>query len=184
MAQLKESLTKFTKANYTKVKRSTDTHSESLAIAVSELERLINMYKDNHAPQTARLLRDSMDHWIRRYHGYVIEGGIGAHYTEVGVGIKNCIFEHVIPAAKVRDMLIQGVLTTAQALNTPTCFISQLNDQLLREHKRVSSSPDYWQFFKRYDVFDTNTKFQTHNGKEININKWTLQDHFKLFGIV
>jgi hypothetical protein len=184
MAQLKESLTKFTKANYTKVKRSTDTHSESLAIAVSELERLINMYKGNHAPQTARLIRDSIDHWIRRYHGYVIEGGIGAHYSQTGVDLKNCIFEHVIPAAKVRDMLIQGVLTTAQALNTPTCFISKENDQLLRKHKRVSSSPDYWQFFRRYDVFNNNVKFQTHNGQAISISTWTLQDHFNLFGIV
>ena len=135
---LKESLSNFTKATYTKVFRSDATHAESLVLTVVELNRLVELYKGNHTPQTARLLRDSMDHWIRRYHGYVIEGGIGAHYTEVGVDIKNCIFEHVIPAAKVRDMLIQGVLTTTQALNTPTCFISQLNDQLLREHKRVS----------------------------------------------
>jgi hypothetical protein len=182
--KLKESLDKFTKANYIKVKRSEATHSESLTIAVAELDRLVNLYKNEHTPQSARLLRDSMDHWIRRYHGYVIEGGIGAHYTEVGVDIKNCIFEHVIPAAKVRDMLIQGVLTTAQALNTPTCFISKKNDQLLRKHKRVSSSPDYWQFFRRYDVFNNNVKFQTHNGQAISISTWTLQDHFKLFGIV
>jgi len=182
---LKESLSKFTKADYAKVKRSNITHAESLIIAVDELDRLVERYNRNeHTAQTGRLLRDSMDHWIRRYHGYVIEGGIGAHYTEVGVDLKNCIFEHVIPAAKVRDMLIQGILTTAQALNTPTCFISKSNDRLLREHKRVSSSPDYWQFFKRYNVFDTTTKFTTHTGKEIDINKWTLQDHFNLFGIV
>ena len=181
--KLKESLDKFTKANYIKVKRSEATHSESLTIAVAELDRLVNLYKSEHTPQSARLLRDSMDHWIRRYHGYVIEGGIGAHYTEVGVDIKNCIFEHVIPAAKVRDMLIQGVLTTAQALNTPTCFISKSNDELLRKHKRVSSSPDYWQFFRRYDVFDTDTQFWTHNGQPIDRNTWTLQDHFTFFKI-
>jgi hypothetical protein len=182
--KLKEHLDKFTKANYIKVKRSQDTHAESLNIAVAELDRLVKLYKSEHTPQSARLLRDSMDHWIRRYHSYVIQGGIGAHYSQVDVDLKNCIFEHVIPAAKVRDMLIQGVLTTAQALNTPTCFISKKNDQLLREHKRVSSSPDYWQFFTRYDVFNNNEKFQTHNGQAISISTWTLQDHFTLFGIV
>jgi len=181
---LQESLGRFVKAKYTKVTRSAITHSESLIIAVDELDRLVERYRrDEHTPQTGRLLRDSMDHWIRRYHGYVIEGGIGAHYTEVGVDLKNCIFEHVIPAAKVRDMLIQGVLTTAQALNTPTCFISKANDQLLREHKRVSSSPDYWHFFRRYDVFGPNTQFNTHTGQDVNINIWTLQDHFDFFGI-
>lgn len=184
MEQLKESLDRFTKANYTKVKRSEATHAESLTIAVVELDRLVALYKGKHTAQTARLLRDSMDHWIRRYHGYVIEGGIGAHYKQVGEDTRACIFEHVIPAAKVRDMLIQGVLTPTQALNTPTCFISKKNDQLLREHKRVSSSPNYWQFFKRYDVFASNVKFQTHNNQAIDINTWTLQDHFKLFGIL
>ena len=181
--KLKENLDKFIKADYTKVKRDQLTHADSFIIAVTELDRLIALYKDKHSPQTARLLRDSMDHWIRRYHGYVIEGGIGAHYRQTGVDLKNCIFEHVIPAAKVRDMLIQGVLTTAQALNTPTCFISKENDQLLREHKRVSSSPDYWQFFRRYDVFNNNVKFQTHNGRAISISTWTLQDHFEYFNI-
>jgi len=177
---LQESLNRFTKPKYTKVKRSANTHSESLVITVAELKRLVEMYKNKHTPQTARLLRDSIDHWIRRYHGYVIEGGIGAHYSEVGVDLKNCIFEHVIPAAKVRDMLIQEVLTPEQALNTPTCFISKTNDQLLREHKRVSSSPDYWNFFKRYDIFD-NVKFWTYNGVSIDQTTWTLEDHFNFF---
>ena len=180
---LQESLDKFTKDDYTKVKRSEATHAESLTIAVAELDRLVALYKNDHTPQTARLLRDSMDHWIRRYHGYVIRGGIGAHYTQIGVDPKKCIFEHVIPAAKVRDMLIQGVLTTAQALNTPTCFISKKNDQLLRKHKRTSSSPTYWKFFERYDIFDQNTKFTTYNGQMIDCSRWTLQDHFNMFGI-
>lgn len=180
---LKESLDRFTKAQYTKVKRSASTHAESLTIAVAELDRLVALYKGDHTAQTARLLRDSMDHWIRRYHGYVIEGGIGAHYSEVGVDPDHCIFEHVIPAAKVRDMLIQGVLTTAQALNTPTCFISPGNDQLLRKHQRVSSSPDYWQFFRRYDVFADHVKFQTHDGQPIDCAQWTLADHFNFFKV-
>jgi len=177
---LRKSLNQFTKPAYTKVKRSASTHNESLVIAVAELERLVKLYKNDNPPQTARLLRDSMDHWIRRYHGYVIEGGIGAHYSEVGVDLKNCIFEHVIPAAKVRDMLIQGVLTPAQALNTPTCFISKKNDQLLREHKRVSSSPDHWIFFKRYDIFD-NVEFWTYNSVSVDQTTWTLEDHFNFF---
>lgn len=181
--KLKENLDKFTKADYTKVRRDQLTHADSFIIAVTELDRLIALIKNKNSPQTARLLRDSMDHWIRRYHGYVIKGGIGSHYTEVGIDPNNSIFEHVIPAAKVRDMLIQGVLTTAQALNTPTCFISKENDQLLREHNRVSSSPDYWQFFRRYDVFNNNVKFQTHNGQAISISTWTLQDHFEYFNI-
>jgi hypothetical protein len=176
---LKESVQNFVKAKYTKVRRTSLTHKESLVIAVSELNRLIELYKGKHTPQTARLLRDSMDHWIRRYHGYVIEGGIGAHYREVGVDLKKCIFEHVIPAAKARDMMITGVLTPEQALNVPTCFISQHNDEILRKTGRVSSSPNYWEFFERYDVFKG--CFETYDGTIIDCNKWTLEDHFNYF---
>ena len=180
---LEQSLDRFTLADHPRVKRSASTHTESLTIAVAELDRLVALYKNEHTPQTARLLRDSMDHWVRRYHGYVIGGGIRSHYRESGVDLKNCIFEHVIPAAKVRDMLIQGILTTAQALNTPTCFISKPNDQLLRKHQRVSSSPDYWRFFRRYDVFASDTVFVTHDGQVIDRDTWTLQDHYDYFGI-
>ena len=93
------------------------------------------------------------------------------------------MFEHVIPAAKVRDMLLAGVLTVKQALNTPTCLISKRNDDILREEGHVSSSPDYWNFFRRYDVFD-DTKFVTYNGENIrSLETWTLEDHYNFFNI-
>jgi hypothetical protein len=89
----------------------------------------------------------------------------------------------VIPAAKVRDMLLQGVLTVNQALNTPTCLISKRNDEILREEGHVSSSPDYWNFFKRYEMFDE-AKFVTYIGEEIsNPSDWTLGKHFEYFKI-
>ena len=46
---LKESLDRFTKADYTKVRRSKDTDAESLTIAVAELDRLVALYKNDHA---------------------------------------------------------------------------------------------------------------------------------------
>lgn len=174
---LKKLIENFEEFTYDRVKRSEETHAESLVIAKSELERLVKLNKKTKTPQTARLIRDSMDHWIRRYHGYVIQGGIGAHYIQQDVDLNNCIFEHVIPAARVRDMFIQGILTADQALNTPTCFISKENDKILRKNGLVSSSPDFWLFFERYDVFD-DTQFFTYTGQLVPVKTWTLEDHF------
>jgi len=185
MADLKILVESFAPVTYSRVQRGDQAYRETYDLTVAELERLVKMYKAlTTVGQTARLLRDSMDHWIRRYHGYAIEGSIGAHYTEVGVDKANCVFEHVIPAAKVRDMLLQGILTVRQALNTPTCLISNRNDNILREEGHVSSSPDYWHFFDRYAVFD-DARFTTYNGTSVdNPHKWTLGRHFDFFGIV
>lgn len=139
MSNLQKLVEGFTPVTYSRVQRGDKAYKETYELTVSELERLVKEYKKlQQVGQTARLIRDSIDHWIRRYHGYAIEGSIGAHYKEVGVDLGNCVFEHVIPAAKVRDMLLQGILTVKQALNTPTCLISKRNDEILREEGHVS----------------------------------------------
>lgn len=184
MSNLKQLVEGFVPVTYSRVQRGDTAYRETYELTVGELERLVTEYKKiQTVGQTARLLRDSIDHWIRRYHGYAIEGSIGSHYIEVGVDRANCVFEHVIPAAKVRDMLLAGVLTVKQALNTPTCLISKRNDEILREEGHVSSSPDYWYFFKRYDVFD-DAQFVTYNGQAVkDLSKWTLGDHYKFFNV-
>lgn len=184
MANLKTLVESFAPVTYSRVQRGDQAYRETYDLTVTELERLVTMYKElKTVGQTARLVRDSIDHWIRRYHGYAIEGSIGAHYVEVGVDRSSCVFEHVIPAAKVRDMLLQGILTVRQALNTPTCLISTRNDSILREEGHVSSSPDYWHFFDRYAVFD-DARFTTYNGTSVdNPHEWTLGKHFEFFGI-
>ena len=184
MSNLKSLIESFEPVAYSRVQRGDKAYKETYELTVTELERLVTNYKElQSVGQTARLIRDAIDHWIRRYHGYAIEGSIGSHYIEVGVDKANCVFEHVIPAAKVRDMLLQSVLTVKQALNTPTCLISKRNDDILREEGHVSSSPDYWNFFKRYSVFD-DTSFVTYNGQEIkNIESWNLEDHYRFFNI-
>ncbi len=184
MSNLKTLIEGFAPVTYSRVQRGEQAYKETYDLTVSELERLVGTYQHlAQVGQTARLIRDSIDHWIRRYHGYAIEGSIGSHYVQVGVDKNRCVFEHVIPAAKVRDMLLQGRLTVRQALNTPTCLISTRNDDILREEGHVSSSPDYWHFFDRYAVFD-DAKFTTYNGQSIDDpHTWTLEKHFEFFGI-
>lgn len=164
------------------VKRNEKSYKQCLDFTHYELERLLSMYSGVlEEDMTARLIRDSIDHHIRRYHGYAIEGNIGSHYREIGVVEKDSIFEHVIPASSVRDMLIEGRLTINQSLNTPTCLIKKSNDKILTNNGLVKSSPDNWKFFKRYNVL--NSTFTTFNGKPIN-SEWTLEDHFKFFNVV
>jgi hypothetical protein len=178
---LKQLVESYQPTKYKQVRRGDESYKSTLDLTERELARLVSLYSHQQTLQEQRLIRDAIDHWLRRYHGYAIEGSIGSHYIEQGVDVQSCIFEHVIPASKVRDMLLQGILTINQAMNTPTCLISSDNDKLLRKHGHVSSSPDYWNFFNRYAVLDS--IFVTHDGKEIN-SDWNLQKHYKYFGIV
>jgi len=173
----------FGEADYGRVTRNESAYAETLELTVSEINRLTVMYKAGGGMQHLRLLRDSIDHWIRRYHGYTIGGGIGSHYIQVGVNPRDCIFEHIIPASKIRDMMLAGVLTVPQALNAPTCLISKDNDEVLRRAGHVSTSPSYWHFFDRYNVLTGNT-FSVYNGPTVaNLHGWTLDKHYQHFGV-
>ena len=92
------------------------------------------------------------------------------------------MFEHVIPASEIRDMLIEEKITVNQALNAPTCLISKADDVILRKSGLGSSSPSRWFFFRRYQVL--NSKFDTYNGQSVNLDNWTLEDHYRFFDIV
>lgn len=184
MSNFKKLIESFVKRAYKRVKRDEYAYKQTEELITEELERYLTKYKACLAEdQEARLLRDYMDFSVRRYHGYCIEGKIGAHYRQGGVDEKNCIFEHILPANIVVAMLIEGRLTIKQALNTPTCLINKSDDVILRESGLGSSSPDNWFFFRRYKIL--NSKFKTYNGQLIdNIDNFSLEDHYKLFGIV
>jgi len=173
----------FRKKAYKRVQRNDYSYKQTDDFTVSELVRLLDKYLAKiDEDQEARLIRDAMEHHIRRYHDYVIEGKIGAHYRQVGVDENNCIFEHVMPVNHIVAMLIEERLTINQALNTPTCLINKDDDVVLRKSGRGSSSPNPYYFFRRYSVL--NSKFRTYNGQAIDdLENFNLDNHFTLFGI-
>jgi hypothetical protein len=184
MQQLQTLVEGYRQKTYRRVQRNDLSYQQTWDYISAELEHKVALYREQFEEnQTARLIRDSIDHLIRRYHGYCIEGSIGSHYREQGVVHKDCVFEHVIPASSVRDMLIEGRLTVRQALNTPTCLIKKSSDKILSKSGLVSTSPDNYFFFKRYSVL--NSEFITYNGETVdNLDSWSLEDHYRLFNIV
>jgi hypothetical protein len=86
----------------------------------------------------------------------------------------------LIPAAKVRDLLLAKVITVTQALNVPTVKLSRAKHVLLNEAGWSSATPDMWLPFRRYSrVFSAG--FETHDGTVIDPETWTLERHFDYF---
>ena len=136
LEQLKEAVEGFEEINYRQVMvaRNQNSYNITTDFVSTEVARLIEMYQGlTTLDQRARLIRDGIDLYLRRGHGYNISGSIGAHYRQVGVDPNKNVFEHMIPQARVRDQLIQNRISITMAMNAPTCLISPENDALINK---------------------------------------------------
>jgi hypothetical protein len=82
-------------------------------------------------------------------------------------------------------MLIDGVVTINQALNVPTCRSSRENNKMLNDKGLHDHNTEPYYPFRRYIAGMTGPfELETYNGQPIlDLNTWTLDDHFKQFNI-
>ena len=179
---LKESLEKFVAPVYGKTARTPETYQTVADYTGRSIETLVRDYAfvENNQ-QLLREIRNGIDYHLRRYHEYCIQqrDGMKAHYHEVGAD-DECDFEHLIPAARIRDLLLAGAINVTQALNAPTVRLSRTKHHWLKDAGWASKTPDMWLPFTRYaNVFVA--EFQTFDGTAIDQATWTLDDHYKYF---
>lgn len=165
---------------YGRTPRNAESYRATYLYCFNRLSEILTIYRNStNDQQTLRLVRDDMDNLLRRYHGYAIKENIGAHYREVGVD-TSADFEHLIPAARIRDMMIAGVITIDQALNCPTVTLSRVKHHALKEAGWASHTPDVWRPFRRYtQVFSA--EFETYDGRPVDAEIWTLENHYEYF---
>lgn len=180
---LKERVLAFAQKKPTPVKRGGASYDATYKFCVRGLKLCVWTYRRLKVEdQTARLIRDVMDFLLRRYHGYAIKENIGAHYYEKGLphGAKT-EFEHVIPAAVARDLLLYDRLTIDEALNIPTCRLSASKHKKLNSTRLGSTTPDIYWFWQRYQSLGI--QLETHDGTAVDTATWNLDSHYKHFGI-
>jgi len=180
---LKERVLAFAQKKPTPVKRGGASYDATYKFCVRGLKLCVWTYRRLKVEdQTARLIRDVMDFLLRRYHGYAIKENIGAHYYEKGLphGAKT-EFEHVIPAAVARDLLLYDRLTIDEALNIPTCRLSASKHKKLNSTRLGSTTPDIYWFWQRYQSLGI--QVETHDGTAVDTVTWNLDSHYKHFGI-
>lgn len=164
--------------NYPKVKRTPDTYKAVYNYCKKHIILSVKDYSTETDPQIKREIRNTIDYYLRRYHQYCIKEKIGAHYIEIGA--KDTDFEHLIPASIIRDMVIEDRITIDEALNAPTVKLSKINHINLKKSGWGNKTPNINKPFDRYNsVF--NSEFEIHDGTKIDINNWTLEDHFNYF---
>ena len=183
MIVLKENLEKFIPPVYGKTKRTVSTYKTVADYCKKNLSRLITEYKSiENDQQLLREIRNDIDNYLRRYHEYCIKqrDNMDAHYREINPD-ADTDFEHLIPASRVRDLLLAGSIDIEQALNCPTVQLSRSKHKELREAGWGSHTPSMWFPFKRYFQVFPDIHYETFDGISIDPDKWTLQDHFDYF---
>jgi len=179
---LQESLEQFIAPVYGKTQRTPETYRTVARHCSKHISRLIEEYAEvENDQQLLREIRNDIDYYLRRYHEYCIEqrDGMKAHYHEIGAD-DTCDFEHLIPASRIRDLLLARAITVEQALNAPTVRLSRAKHMALKDAGWASKTPNMWLPFKRYsNVFEA--KYETFDGTAIDPNAWTLEDHFSYF---
>ena len=179
---LKESLDQFTAPVYGKTRRTADTYRTVADYCRRNLVRLVVEYHAvENDQQLLREIRNDIDTYLRRYHEYCIQqrDGMKAHYHEVDAD-EDCDFEHLIPAARIRNLLLVSSISVEQALNAPTVRLSRSKHAALKDAGWASNTPDMWLPFRRYtQVFDAT--YETHDGTAIDPDTWTLEQHFDYF---
>jgi len=179
---LKESLNNFIAPVYGKTQRTPDTYRTVAEYCTNNLNRLVQDYATVvNDQQMLREIRNDIDTYLRRYHEYCIQqrDGMLAHYHEIGAD-DDCDFEHLIPAARIRDLLLAGAITVEQALNAPTVRLSRAKHMALKDAGWASKTPDMWLPFRRYSsVFSA--EYATHDGTAVDPLTWTLEKHYNYF---
>ena len=179
---LKESLESFVQPVYGKTQRSTSTYQTVAAHCSKHIaDSVVEYHIIGNNQQLLREIRNDIDYHLRRYHEYCIQqrDGMKAHYHEVGAD-EDCDFEHLIPAARIRDLLLASAITVEQALNVPTVRLSRAKHKALKDAGWASKTPNMWLPFLRYtNVFDAT--YQTHDSTTIDPLTWTLEKHYEYF---
>lgn len=178
----KQLLEDFVAPVYTKTQRNAEAYETTAKYVTESIAALREKYiQTQNNQQRQRLIRDDIDNALRRYHEYCIQqrDGMKAHYHEVGAD-DDCDFEHLIPASRIRDLLLRNVITIEQALNAPTVRLSRTKHHSLKDAGWASKTPDMWLPFRRYtNVFSA--EYQTYDGTVINPETWTLERHYEYF---
>ncbi len=179
---LQESLASFVTPIYGKTSRSIETYRTVADYCKTNLSRLIAEYHAvQNNQQLLREIRNGIDDHIVRYHEYCIKErkDVGAHYYEIGVDAE-CEFEHLIPKARIRDLLLSHKITVEQALNAPTVVLSRAKHRALKDAGWAAKTPDMWRPFRRYGQVFT-AQYQTYDGTAIDPETWTLEQHYAYF---
>ena len=150
--------------------------------ALSELAEHIDhmkqdLFDDRWSQGTKKHIKTSLVLYVRSMQKQLAP--MGYHYRADGIEGKQHL-EHVIPQNRIINAYLHGLITAEQALQMPLCMISDSDKHILEGDWQQSGN---WEFpFRRYKLAGFTKKIYSVSGIEINVNNYSLGDHFNMIG--
>ena len=152
----------------------------SLKFIKIEVERLKGMLakklSSNERYETYKILNRT----IRRAQD-IYKDIYNIHYIEKFEEESRRVKEHVVPQNLLTDAYLEGHLTFEIMIGMPLVDLSEASDQLIAGKGLAKLNSNWMYPFRRYRVAGIEENIYTPSGNKINFQKWSLEDHFKLY---
>jgi len=151
--------------------------------ALSELAEYIDhmkqdLFDEKWSQGTKKHIKTSLVLYVRSMQKQLAP--MGYHYKADSIEGKQHL-EHVIPQNRIINAYLHGLITAEQALQMPLCMISDSDKHILEGDWQQSGN---WQYpFRRYVSAGYTKTIRSVNGREIDMNNYTLEGHFKMLGV-
>jgi len=152
--------------------------------AIAELADYIDhmkqdLFDDKWSQATKKHIKTSLVLYIRSMQKQLAP--MGYHYRADNIEGKQHL-EHVIPQNRIINAYLHGLITASQALQMPLCMISDSDKHILEGDWQQSGN---WQYpFRRYISAGYMRGILSVTGKKIDLQNHTLDDHFRMLGVV
>ena len=104
-----------------------------------------------------------------------------AHYWTSDANDGKSHLEHPIPQNKILQAYVENKITATEAIHMPLCLITDSDKHILEGEWQYNAT---WQYpFKRYKLAGFNKEIKNLRGENIDLDLWSIEDHFKMLGV-
>tara|TARA_R100000027_G_scaffold939_1_gene1045 strand:- start:1852 stop:2388 length:537 start_codon:yes stop_codon:yes gene_type:complete len=138
------------------------------------------LFEDKWSTATKKHIKTSLALYIRTMQKQLAPNG--AHYKVATQLSHKEHLEHPIPQIKIITAYLHDKLTAQQVLQMPLCVIDDSDKHIFEGEWQTMAT---WKHpFMRYKLAGYDRTIKNVRGEIIDFSTWTLEDHFKMLGVV
>ena len=138
-----------------------------------------DLFDDRWSQATKKHIKTSLVLYIRSMQKQLAP--MGYHYKAQDMDGKQHL-EHVIPQNKIVTAYLHDKIPAQMVLQMPLCLIDDADKHILEGDWQQAGN---WEYpFRRYKLAGYTKTIRDVRGKVVDLETYTIQDHFKMLGVV
>ena len=138
-----------------------------------------DLFDDRWSQATKKHIKTSLVLYIRSMQKQLAP--MGYHYKAQDMDGKQHL-EHVIPQNKIVTAYLHDKISAQMVLQMPLCLIDDADKHILEGDWQQAGN---WEYpFRRYKLAGYTKTIRDVRGKVVDLETYTIQDHFKMLGVV